>query len=137
MKETVESWIQQGNTCFLAGKHDDAILCYYNALKKSGVQSIVKYAQKNKDNLSENQEMLPGITLHEISYSSCSRSLTGPPHQCKKSDRRTGDYQSISTVQETHSLKTTNNTGTIRRCVPRSFRRCTIYGDGIFIKNVT
>ncbi|VVB62094.1 Restriction endonuclease [uncultured archaeon] len=59
MKKTVESWVQQGNTYFLAGKHDDALQCYYKALKKSGaLQSVVKYVQKNKNDLSEDQGML-------------------------------------------------------------------------------
>jgi cellulose synthase/poly-beta-1,6-N-acetylglucosamine synthase-like glycosyltransferase len=64
MKETVESWIQQGNTGFLAGKKNEAIPYYYKALKKSGaLNSVVKYVQKNKDNLSEDQEMLKEL-LH-------------------------------------------------------------------------
>lgn len=59
MTVTVESWTQQGNTYFQAGKKNEAITCYYHALKQSGaLKSVVKYVQKNKDNLFEDQEML-------------------------------------------------------------------------------
>ncbi|MCJ7571237.1 MAG: restriction endonuclease [Candidatus Thermoplasmatota archaeon] len=59
MKEKVESWTQQGNPWFLAGNKSEAITCYYHALKQSGaLKSVVKYVQKNKDNLFEDQEML-------------------------------------------------------------------------------
>jgi len=59
MKEAIESLIQQGNTCFLAGKPNDAIHYYYNALEQSGaLKTVIKYAQKNKDNLSEDEHLL-------------------------------------------------------------------------------
>ena len=59
MKETVESWTKKGNTCFLAGKHNNAINYYYNALEQSGaLKSVVKYVQKNTDDLSEDQQLL-------------------------------------------------------------------------------
>lgn len=69
MKETVDSWTQQGNTWFLAGNNNNAITCYYKALKKSGaLTSIVKNAKKNKDNLFEDQELLQELlyTMYHI-----------------------------------------------------------------------
>jgi len=59
MQKNVASWTHQGNTCFLAGKHNQAIPYYYNALRESGaLQSVVRYVQKNQDNLQEDQETL-------------------------------------------------------------------------------
>ena len=58
MGETVESLIQQGNNAFLAGNQIDAIRYYYKALKKSGaLVTIVKYIQKNKNDLYKDQDM--------------------------------------------------------------------------------
>ena len=59
MKKNVESWTQEGNTYFLAGNHTQAILYYYNALRESGaLPLVVRYVQKNQDNLQEDQEIL-------------------------------------------------------------------------------
>ena len=59
MKETIQSLIEQGNKYFLAGRQTDAILCYLDAMKKSGaLENVVKYAKKYHDILFENQLML-------------------------------------------------------------------------------
>ena len=59
MKKNVASWTHQGNTCFLAGNYNQANVHYYNALRESGaLQSVVRYVQKNQDNLEEDQENL-------------------------------------------------------------------------------
>ena len=44
---------------FINGKHNDAILYFYKALKKSGaLKIIVKYVQKNNEYIFEDLEML-------------------------------------------------------------------------------
>lgn len=59
MNETVEFLIQKGNTAFLAGNREDAILCYFNALEKAGaLETVLRYIKKNKENLSVDQLML-------------------------------------------------------------------------------
>ena len=59
MKKNVASWTQKGNTCFLAGEYAQANAHYYNALRESGAwKSVVRYIQKNPDNLQEDQEIL-------------------------------------------------------------------------------
>ena len=64
MPKTVESWMQQGNTYFLAGNREGAILCYFNALKKAGaLETVLRYIKKNKNNLSEDQ-----LILQELLY---------------------------------------------------------------------
>lgn len=64
MTDTVELLVQKGNTAFLAGNREDAILCYFNALEKAGaLQTVLRYIQKNKENLSEDQ-----LVLQELLY---------------------------------------------------------------------
>jgi Restriction endonuclease len=59
MKHTIESFIQQGNTWFIAGDNTNAFLSYFQALYHAKALSIVvKYVQKNKDNLFEEQDLL-------------------------------------------------------------------------------
>ena len=59
MKKNVASWTQKGNACFLAGQHSQANAHYYYALRESGAwKSVVRYVQKNQDNLQEDQEIL-------------------------------------------------------------------------------
>jgi len=64
MTDMVESLVQKGNTAFLAGNREDAILCYFNALKKAGaLETVLRYIKKNKNNLSEDQ-----LILQELLY---------------------------------------------------------------------
>jgi len=59
MKKNIASWTQKGNTCFLAGNYNQANAHYYDALLESGaLKSVVRYVQKNQDNLQEDQEIL-------------------------------------------------------------------------------
>jgi hypothetical protein len=58
LKNTVESWTQQGNIYFQAENNSEAQTCYYHAMKQSGaLKIVVKYIQRNKDHLFEDQEM--------------------------------------------------------------------------------
>jgi len=64
MNRTVESLIQQGNTWFLAGNTNKALISYSKALKQSKTLDIVEsYVQKNKDYLFEDQDLLKEL-LH-------------------------------------------------------------------------
>lgn len=59
MKETIESLTKQGNTWFLAGNNNKALLYYYKTLQQAkALHIVVKYVQKNNDNLYEDQELL-------------------------------------------------------------------------------
>jgi len=59
MKETVDSLLKKANTLFEAGDHNKAILTYYKVLQHSKALPLInEYIKKNKDNLSENQELL-------------------------------------------------------------------------------
>ena len=59
MKKNVKSETQKGNTCFLARQYRQANAHYYNALLEAGaLKSVVRYVQRNQENLQEDQEKL-------------------------------------------------------------------------------
>ncbi len=54
MSEIAKSSLEQGNACLLVGKHNDAVVHYVNALEQAGaLETVTRYVQKNKDNLSK------------------------------------------------------------------------------------
>jgi Restriction endonuclease len=62
MKKNVASETQKGNACFLTRQYSQANAHYYNALLEAGaLKIVVRYVQKNKDNLQEDQDK-----LHEL-----------------------------------------------------------------------
>ena len=134
MKKNVASWTHQGNICFLAGNYTQANAHYYNALRESGaLQSVVRYVQKNQDNLQENQKKLHELLTQKYHITLYPGALSILLMSIQKQLKLIENEQACKQLKKKILLHHPKNPRTVRRRPPRTLGEPLRAGDRVRI----